>query len=153
MAYELNIPLDPVSQTGLSVNALLYSGGSLTRTVSLTEGPTGVYSNIAAISSLASGSYAVSFRDASSSAQYGSGTLLWDGSADATLSTASTFDGITYRSLVELLLAAFVTGKATVINNGDGTSTITRYKQDGTTTKYSVTFKTDGTISASAVLH
>lgn len=79
--------------------------------------------------------------------------LLWDGSADATLSTASTFDGVTYRSLLETLLSAFVAGRANVVNNGDGTSTITRYKQDGATTKYSVTFKPDGTVSASAILH
>jgi hypothetical protein len=81
-----------------------------------------------------------------------SNLLNTDGSGNVSLSSAQTFDGVSMQSLMELLVAAFVTGRATVSNNGNGTNTITRYKQDGSTAKYSVTFKSDGTITAASIL-
>jgi hypothetical protein len=81
-----------------------------------------------------------------------SNLLNTDNSGGVSLSTSQTFDGVSTQSLLELLVAAFVTGKATVVNNGNGTSTITRFKQDGSTAKYSVTFKSDGTITSAAIL-
>jgi hypothetical protein len=81
-----------------------------------------------------------------------SNLLNTDSTGNVSLSLAQTFDGVSMQSLMELLVAAFVTGKATVSNNGNGTSTITRYKQDGSTAKYAVTFKSDGTITAASIL-
>jgi hypothetical protein len=157
MAYELTLALDPAGMTGLAVSAKLFNSGSLVMTVSLSESPAGsaVYSNPSNISGLASGVYAVQFINTASGGGLGTGRLDWNGSTEnLPLTNGSTFDTVTMVSLFELLVAAFVTGKATVTDNGDGTSTIVRYKQDGVTTKYSVTFnRTTGAIAAASILH
>jgi hypothetical protein len=73
--------------------------------------------------------------------------LLSDTTAAVTLPTV---DGLTMVSVLEALLA-FVGGKASVSDNGDTTKTVTFKKQDGVTTKLTITYATTGARSATSV--
>lgn len=55
----------------------------------------------------------------------------------------SDVDGVTDQSLREALLA-WVSGQSVVVDNQDGTKTITYMKQDGATPKLSITFDAVG---------
>jgi hypothetical protein len=63
--------------------------------------------------------------------------------ADATAAVTASVDGVTYASLLEAMLA-YVAGKTTLTDNGDGTKTLRFMKQDGTTGKIDVTFDANG---------
>ncbi len=60
--------------------------------------------------------------------------------ANGKVSLADT-DGVTDSKLRELVLAA-IAGTTSIVDNGDGTKTLTFYKQDGTTKLLNVTFNT-----------
>ncbi len=59
-------------------------------------------------------------------------------------------DGVTDQSFREALLA-YIAGPSTVIDNGDGTKTITYKKQDATTNKLTITFNTAGEFVSTTV--
>lgn len=82
----------------------------------------------------------------------GVGFIHWDGSAevipfdvavDQPTVVLSDVDGITDLSFREALLS-YMLGKSVLVDNGDGTFTITYHKQDGTTEKIATTFNLDG---------
>lgn len=61
-------------------------------------------------------------------------------------------DGLTFLSIMELVVAFTASNKSTYVDNGDGTATLTLYKQDGTTVKETITFnKTTSARSASTI--
>jgi hypothetical protein len=62
----------------------------------------------------------------------------------------SSVDGISDQSMRESLLA-YIAGKSTLIDNGNGTKTITYKKQDGTSTKLSITFNNNGEFVGTSV--
>lgn len=62
----------------------------------------------------------------------------------------SPVDGISDQSMREALLA-YIAGKSAVVDNGNGTKTITYRKQDGTTAKLAITFNTSGEFIATMV--
>ena len=88
----------------------------------------------------------------------GAGFIHWDGSvevipfdviADEVMAASTSkvqlidVDGITDLSFREALLS-YILGKSDLVDNGDGTFTITYNKQDGTTGKIEITFTLDG---------
>jgi hypothetical protein len=87
VAYELNINLDPLTLSGLSMRALLYFDGALAASVALTESPAGsaAYSNTSDLPTLAAATYAVTFVRADTGASQGTGELNWSGSAETQL--------------------------------------------------------------------
>lgn len=72
-------------------------------------------------------------------------TALGDGSV-----TLASVDGITDLSFREAVLA-YIGGKSTLVDNGNGTKTITYKKQNGTTAKLAITFDTSGQWTATTV--
>jgi hypothetical protein len=62
----------------------------------------------------------------------------------------SAVDGISDSSMREALLA-YIAGKSAVVDNGNGTKTITYKKQDGATAKLAITFNTSGEFVATMV--
>ena len=63
----------------------------------------------------------------------------------------SDVDGVTDLSLREALLA-YLAGKSDVVDNGDGTKTLTYKKQDGVTSKLQITFNNSGEFTATQVV-
>ena len=64
--------------------------------------------------------------------------------------TLGDVDGVTDESFREALLA-YIAGRSTVLDNGDGTKTITYKKQDATTNKLTITFNSAGEFVATTV--
>jgi hypothetical protein len=82
MAYELNLAL---SQSGLSLSALLVADGSVIKTIELTErDATGAYSNAVDIGAITAGKYGVEFRDGSGKL-WGVGDVELDGDGNEVL--------------------------------------------------------------------
>ena len=77
MANELNIRLDPVDETGLSVSAIVrYPGGTqLGSTVAMTEPLAGYYTGTFSLAAVADGAYSVEFLDDDDGALLGEGVL------------------------------------------------------------------------------
>lgn len=88
----------------------------------------------------------------------GTGFIHWDGSvevipfdviADEVIAASSSkvqlidVDGLTDLSFREAMLS-YILGKSALVDNGDGTFTITYNKQDGTTGKIEITYNLDG---------
>jgi len=68
----------------------------------------------------------------------------------AALLGATIDSGLTVEAMLHISLAVLA-GKATVTDNGNGTSTVAYKRQDGTTTALTVTFDASGNRSASTV--
>jgi len=69
--------------------------------------------------------------------------LFWEG-------LPQEIDGITDTSLKEVMLA-YIGGMSSVVDNGDGTRTITYKKQDGITSKLVITFNANGEFTETQV--
>jgi len=136
---------DPGDVWGYPASASFPSGSMGAVLTSVPSGISAVASGVSAVGVLVDGLPVIS--------QIITGpAIATDSNGGVSLSNSQAFDGVSLQSILELLVAAFVTGNATVVNNGNGTSTITRYKQDGSTAKYSVTFKPDGTVTGASIL-
>ena len=68
------------------------------------------------------------------------GSIDWDGGAIASLGAYFLVDGVPATRWMRALLAFIGAKVSTVTNNGDGTSTIVYYRQDGVTAVLTLTF-------------
>lgn len=73
----------------------------------------------------------------------GGGTMTVGGytAGNTPLQSTTTVDGLTISSALELMIS-LAAGRNTITDNGDGTKTVTFKKQNGSTTKFAVTFNT-----------
>ena len=110
MYLGLTVNLDPLTQSGLSITAKVYSGGALVQTYALTEVATGsaCYTYIGTVTGLATANYSVTVIRTDTGASVGSGTFFWSGTAEIVLGTSglgidldpSTQSGLTLRALL-----------------------------------------------------
>jgi hypothetical protein len=149
MANELNIQLDPFTESGLTliakvfIKAGLQLGGS---DVAMTESSDGFYTGNFALGSIADGDHIVKFQTTTDF--YGSGILSVKDGAEVVPSTfnpsSDTIEGtLTHNAMMKLQTAA-LTGK--VSGSPDGPIVIKGV--DGSTTRISATVDEDGNRTA-----
>ena len=148
MANELNIQLDPFTESGLTLIAKVFLkvGLQLGSSVAMTESSTGFYTGNFALGSIDDGDYIVKFQTTTDF--YGSGILSVKDTAEVVPSTfnpsSDTIEGtLTHNAMMKLQTAA-LTGK--VSGSPDGPIVIKGV--DGSTTRISATVDEDGNRTA-----
>jgi len=96
MANELNIPLDPVDDVGLTIIGRVrqYGGTQQGSDVSMTESASGFYSGDFALGAVPDGNYIVQFIDNSSGNMVGSGELSVKDGVEVNLATLNNFNPV-----------------------------------------------------------
>jgi hypothetical protein len=148
MANELNIQLDPFTESGLTLIAKVFNkaGTQQGSDVAMTESSTGFYTGNFALGSISDGDYIVKFQTTTDF--YGSGILSVKDGAEVVPSTfdplSDVIEGtLTHNEMMKLQTAA-LTGKV----SGSPGGPIVIKGVDGSTTRISATVDEDGNRTA-----